>query len=288
MAQVGDRGLVTIVGNGEGAITGWYQSKVVAATVTVPYPEQVDAQLFARAPQRNFIDKLVLYKLQALNIPPSPQANDAAFIRRAFLDTIGILPTPAETNAFLSDNRQDKRDRLIDALLDRPEFIDYWAYKWADLLLVNSARLKTSAGEGGDPRSSQMWAFYSWIRRHVEADTPWDVLVRELITATGSTLENGAANFYILHKDPLDLAETTTVAFLGTNINCARCHNHPLEKWTNDQYYQMANLYARVRIKQTPDGGNVVYVASEGDLVQPLTGKPQQPRPLDGKGLAID
>ncbi|MBS0209348.1 MAG: DUF1553 domain-containing protein [Planctomycetes bacterium] len=286
--QVSDRGLVSVVGYGEGAITAWYLSKVVVATVAAPYQKEIPAEVFSKAPQRNLIDKLVLEKLKSLNIPPSPPTSDGEFLRRAYLDTIGMLPTVDEVTAFLADKRADKRDRLIESLLHRPEFVDYWSYKWADLLLVNSERLKTSAGEGGDPRSSQMWAYYSWIRRHVEADSPWDAMVRELLTSTGSTLENGAANYFLLHKDPLDLAETTTVAFMGTNINCARCHNHPLEKWTNDQYYQMANMFSRVRIKLTPDGGNVIYAATEGDLVQPLTGKPQPPRPLDGKAVDID
>ncbi len=125
----------------------------------------------------------------------------------------------------------------------RPEFVDYWAYKWSDLLLVNSEKLKPAA----------MWGYHNWIRNQVANNTPWDVLVHSIVTATGSTLENGAANFFVLHQDPADLAETTSLAFLGMSINCAKCHNHPLEKWTNDQYYGMANLFARVRI-QGPAG----------------------------------
>ncbi|HEX4129308.1 MAG TPA: DUF1549 domain-containing protein [Pirellulales bacterium] len=288
VAQVGDTGGVKIVGHGEGAITAWYLSKVVIATVTAPYKQKVDPKIFASAPRRNFIDEQVLDKLEALNIPPSPECNDHEFIRRATLDTIGMLPTADEAAAFAADRSPDKRDRLIESLLARPEFVDFWTYQWADLLLVNSEKLKSRAAEGGDPRSTQMWAYYSWIRRHVEADTPWDVMVRELVTARGHTLENGAANFFVLHKDPLDLAETTTVAFLGMSINCARCHNHPLEKWTNNQYYAMANLYARVRTKQSPGDGAIIFAATDGDLVQPLTGKPQPPTPLDGAVMPID
>ncbi len=131
-----------------------------------------------------------------------------------------------------------------------------------------------------------MWSYYHWIRNNVAANTPWDEFARALVTATGSTLENGAANFYVLHQDPPELAETVSVAFLGMSINCAKCHNHPLEKWTNDQYYGMANLFARVRSKEAPGEGNrIVYAVSSGELVQPLTGKPQPPRPLDGAAL---
>jgi hypothetical protein len=134
-----------------------------------------------------------------------------------------------------------------------------------------------------------MWAYYRWIRNQVAAGTPWDVLARELVTATGSTLENGAANFFVLHQDPPDLAETTSVAFLGMSINCAKCHNHPLEKWTNDQYYGMASLFARVRSKEANGTGNrVVYPVTSGEWMQPRTGKPQPPTPLDGESMAFE
>jgi len=281
--QVDGDGRATTVGYGEGAVTAWYLSKVTTSSVTVPPETAVPADVFAKAPRRNFIDELILAKLQCLNIPPSPPCTDGQFIRRASLDVLGVLPTRAETESFVADRRPDKRDRLIDALLERPEFVDYWAYKWSDLLLVNSERLDFGKRQNRD--QALMWSYYTWIRNHVEAGTPWDAMVRELVTAAGSTLENGAANFYMLHQDPLELAETTTVAFLGLNINCARCHNHPLEKWTNDQYYAMANLYARVRVKQNEGGGSTVFSAADGDLVQPLTGKPQRPTPLDGTPL---
>jgi hypothetical protein len=279
VAQVNDDGLVSVMGHGEGAVTAWYASQVVAATISSPFANAVSPETFAQSPRRNFIDELTLAKLQSLNLPPSPPASDSEFLRRAFLDTIGTLPTVEETRKFLEDTSAEKRDRLIEQLLERPEFVDYWSYKWSDLLLVNSEKLKPAA----------MWAYYDFLRNHVAGNTPWDQLVRELITAKGSTLENGAANFFVLHQDPADLAETTAMAFLGMSIGCAKCHNHPLEKWTNDQYYGMANLFARVRAKDVPgDGNRVVFAAAEGDLVQPLTGKPQPPRPLDASALAID
>jgi hypothetical protein len=284
VAAIGDQGQLSVSGYGEGAITGWYLSKVVVAAVTSPYQQQVPPEVFAKAAKRNFIDDLVLEKLASLKLPPSPPASDEEFIRRATIDTIGVLPTAAETRRFLADHGADKRDRLIESLLARSEWVDYWAYKWSDLLLVNGEKLK-SAGDTG----SAMWSYYRWIRNHVEAGTPWDVMVRELITAKGSTLENGGANFFVLHKDPLDLAETTTVAFLGMSINCARCHNHPLEKWTNNQYYAMSNLFARVRTKNGATAGSqIVFTSADGELVQPLTGKPQPPTPLDGEPLAFD
>jgi len=307
VTTVDESGNVKVAGFGEGAITAWFLSRIAIATVTAPYTNQVAADAFAKAPRRNFIDDEVIAKLRELNLPPSPRATDEVFIRRAFLDTIGTLPTAVEVREFLADDADppsrtgfqpvsssrpsigqtgqagslsySKRDRLIESLLARPEFVDYWTYKWSDLLLVNSERLRPAA----------MWSYYHWIRNNVVANTPWDRFVRELVTARGSTLENGAANFYALHEDPPNMAETTSQAFLGMSINCAKCHNHPMEKWTNDEYFGFANLFARVRSKTgSGDGEKIIFAASEGNINQPLTGRPQKPKPLDGHALSID
>lgn len=271
VATINDEGLVQVAGHGEGAITAWYLSKITVATVTSPFDNIVSAEQYAGSGSSNLIDQDVDEKLQDLKLPPSPIASDSEFIRRAYLDTIGMLPTADETRAFLSDSSADKRDKLIDQLLARPQFVDYWSYKWSDLLLVSSRKLT----------APQMWSYYHWIRSRVAANTPWDQFARQLITATGSVRENGAANFYILHDDARDISETLSVAMMGMSIGCAKCHNHPMEKWTNDQYYGMANLFSRVRVKGGPDGTPVVFSASDGDLIQPLTGKPQPARPLD-------
>jgi hypothetical protein len=279
VATIDDEGLVTVTGRGESAITVWFSSKVAVATVAVPYGEPVAPEVFTASPRRNLIDDLVLGKLRQLNIPPSPHAGDAEFHRRAYLDTLGVLPTPEETQAFLADPGADKRDRLIDTLLARPEFVDYWAYKWSDLLLVSSRKLKGPA----------VWSFAQWIRGAVEANTPWDQFARQVVTARGSTLENGAANYFVLHKDPKGLNEATTVTFLGLSIGCAQCHDHPLERWTLDDYYGMANLFARVRTKDTGvDGESVVVAAELGNIKHPTRTTVPTPRPLDGVALADD
>jgi hypothetical protein len=279
VSQVNEAGLVKVVGFGEGAVTAWYLSRIDISTITVPFTNNVPPRVFARARRRNFVDDLVLEKLQSLKLPPSPRCTDADFIRRAFIDTTGTLPSADEARRFLADKSSGKRDKLIASLLNRAEFVDYWTYKWSDLLLVSSSQLRPSA----------MWSYYNWIRNNVAANTPWDVFARSVVTAQGSTLENGAANFFVLHDDPRAMSETTSQAFLGMSINCAKCHNHPLEKWTNKQYYQMANLFARVRAKNgAGDGENVIFVANSGDLVQPLTGRPQPPAPLDGKAQPLD
>lgn len=282
VASVDDRGLVKIIGSGEGAISAWYLSQNVIATVSSPYETPVDAAVFANAERSNFIDDAVLAKLKSLNIPPSPRCSDSEFLRRAFLDTIGVLPTADEVRAFLADESPDKRDRLVDQLLTRPEFVDYWAYKWSDLLLLSGEKLRPQA----------LKSFYAFIRQNVVDNTPWDDFVRQIVLAKGSTFDNGAANFYSLHQDPLDMAETTSMAFLGMSIQCAHCHDHPLEKWTNNDYYGFASLFARVRGKgwggdfRSGDGHRVIFLDDESELIQPRTGKPQPPKPLDGQALS--
>lgn len=272
VSTVDEHGLVTVSGHGEGTVSAWYLSRLAIVTVTAPQEQRIDPALFARFEPRNFIDELVIEKLRELNMPPSPRCSDHDFIRRAFLDTTGVLPTADEVRAFLADTSPDKRDRLIESLFRRPEFVDYWSYRWSDLLLVNSDKLAPPA----------MWSYYNWIRGHVAANTPWDAMVRELMTATGSTFENGAGNFFLLHDEPTRLAETVSVAFLGMSIACAKCHNHPMEKWTYDEYYAFSNLFSRVRAKNGPASNErIIFSATEGDLVQPLTGRPQPPRPLD-------
>ncbi len=278
VAPVDDNGVVKVLGHGEGTITAWYLSRLAIATVTAPYEQPVAAATFASVKPRNFIDERVMEKLRELNLPPSDRSTDAEFLRRVTLDTIGVLPTPEETRTFLAETTPEKRDHLIDSLLARPEFVDFWAYKWSDLLLVNGDKLP----------EQPMWSYYQWIRRQVELNTPWDELVRDLVTSTGSTLENGAGNFFILHDEPTKIAETVSVAFLGMSINCAKCHNHPMEKWTNDQYYAFANLFSRVRSKNgTVADERVVFADTVGDLVQPLRGKAQPPTPLDGQPISL-
>jgi hypothetical protein len=276
VATIDDEGRVSVVGQGEAALTVWFASKVTIATVSVPSPTPVSPERFANSPRQNFIDEHVLAKLESLGLPPSPQCDDATFIRRATLDTRGLLPSPEEVQAFLVDSNPRKRELLIDALVARPEAVDYWAYKWADVLLVSSKKLKGPA----------VWAFSEWVRKAVRENMPWDQFARAVVTASGSALENGAANYFVLHKDPKLVMEATTVTFLGFSINCAQCHDHPLERWTQDDYFGMANLFARVRLKDGPvDGEFVVTSALDVDLRHPNRTAVPVPRPLDGQPL---
>jgi hypothetical protein len=272
-------GVVSVIGHGEGAVTAWFDSQIVLARLTSPFAHELAASEYEKAPRRNVIDDKVLAQLERLKLKPSPRATDAEFVRRAYLDTIGMLPTAEETRAFLASTQVNKRDQLIDALLARPEFVDYWTYRWADMLMISGKLLRPEAVK----------AYYLWLRQQVAENTPWDELARRLVTSSGDSLKNGATNFYAVNQEPETMAENVSQTFLALSINCAKCHNHPLEKWTNDQYYAFANLFSRVRAKgwggdsRNGDGVRTLYVEPRGELLQPRTGKPQIPAPLDGE-----
>lgn len=279
VAAVDEDGQVTVGGFGEAGVAVLFGTHVATMTVTVPFPNTVPVAVFTKARRVNFIDELVLTKLKQLNLQPAANCTDTEFIRRAFLDTCGILPTPDEVTAFLTDKASDKRAKLIDKLLERPEYVDYWAHKWSDLLLVSSRKLPAPG----------MWSFYRSVRRSVADNQPWDQFARDLLTATGSTLTRGEGNYFVLHKDVTDLVESTSVTFLGMSVQCCRCHNHPLEKWTQDQYWAQANLFARVGLKDgTRTGEVIVHSLTSGNALHPRSGEPLPPTPLDGKPASLE
>jgi len=279
-ATVDEDGLVSVTASGEAGISALFGSRTATIRITVPFPGNHPASEFAPGKSAApLIDDLVLSKLKQLNIPPSYLCSDEEFIRRVYLDSCGILPKPEEVDAFLADARSDKRRRLIDLLLQRPEYVDYWTHAWSDLMLVSSRKLPAPA----------MWAFYRSVRRSVAENQPWDRFARSIVTASGSTLANGGGNYFVLHKDVTDLAETTTVTFLGMSINCCRCHNHPLEKWTQDQYWAFANQFSRVSLKNTGRAGEVIVGSrNEGEALHLRTGKPTPPAALDALPMALD
>ena len=168
----------------------------------------------------------------------------------------------------------------MDALLERDEFVDYWAYKWSDLLLVNSKKLRTNA----------MWAFYDWIRDSVKANKPWDQFTREIFTGTGSTRQNGALNYFVLHQDViLHWRKIRPRPLWASGLTCARCHNHPLEKWTQKQYFEFANLFSRVGVKNGDDPGEfIIYAKASGGINYPKLSRPLPPTPLDGTSVSLD
>ncbi len=279
IVTVDDQGHATVQASGESAIAVLFGSKVATATITVPHLKPVDVALFDNAKKTNVVDEHVLNKLRLLNLPPSGDSTDAEFIRRAYLDTCGLLPKPEEVKTFLADAQPNKRERLIDTLLARSEFTDYWTHKWCDLFLVSTRKLSQQS----------MLGFHRQIRSAVADNVGWDQLARDILTANGSTLSQGGGAYFVQRKDVSDLAESTAVTFLGMSITCARCHNHPLEKWTQDQYWQLANLFSRVGIKNGDRAGEQwVQSLSTGDALHLRTGKAMPPTPLDGTPMALD
>lgn len=260
-------------------------------TVTVRYlDQQVPVRLaflparpgfVAKAPSpTNFIDELVFAKLQSLRMNPSEICDDATFLRRASLDLLGLPPTAAQSRQFAQDQRLDKRQRLIDELLTRSEFADFWALKWADLLRVEE---KTLDRKG-------VATFHAWIRDSVATNKPLDIFVRELIAARGSTYEHPPANFYRAMRDPITRAETIAQVFLGTRLQCAKCHNHPFDRWTQTDYYGWANQFSQIKYEVLEnnrrdkndshefDGEQLVLIGDGKEVEHPGTGKPVKPR----------
>ena len=188
----------------------------------------------------NVVDVHVFAKLKALKINPSPPADDAAFLRRAFLDALGVLPTPEEARAFLADRDPEKRAKLVEGLPGRPEFADFWALKWADLLRNE----EKSMGDKG------VWVFMRWLRDQMARDVPLDEFARSLVASRGSTYLNPPTSFYRTNRDPQAAAEAVGQVFLGVRLQCARCHNHPFDRWTQDDYYGLAAYFGNLARKQ--------------------------------------
>jgi hypothetical protein len=238
IAEVDAEGFVRFKARGEVAIIAHYLNLVANVRLT----HLVEVPGFARTevPQDNVIDRAVFEKLNRMRIAPSTGCTDREFIRRVYLDVLGVLPTPGEVQSFLADTTPSRRDRVIDRLLVRPEFYDFWALKFADVLRSNGRLIQTKGA----------YVFHRWIRECLERNLPMDQLVRELLTADGSTFKNPATNYYRISRDPESAVETTAQLFLGVRIQCAKCHNHPFERWTQDDYYGFAAFFSQVGRKK--------------------------------------
>jgi hypothetical protein len=265
IAEVDARGVLKGLRRGEAAVLVRYEGRFVTVPVTILEPSP--AFSWTALPQNNYIDELIDAKLKRIKIQPSPAASDAEFLRRASLDLIGLPPTPAEVRAFLAN--PDRR-AAIDRLMARPEFLDHWTLKWADLL-QNSRKY---VGDKG------MWGFREWIRKSLAANQPYDRMVRELLTSRGSTYENPAANFFRVTREPKASMEKTTQLFLGVRMVCAQCHDHPFEQWTQNNYYELAAFFAAVGVKPGLESDEeVVFEKREEAVVKhPKDGRVMQPR----------
>jgi hypothetical protein len=271
VAKVDKLGVAQTIGQGETSIMVRYQGRAAMARLTVPYARD---KAFAWSP-RNILDEKAAAKWRELGLSPSGSCTDAEFLRRVMLDAIGTTPTPDEVDAFLLDRDPEKRTKLVDRLLDRPEYVDFWTLKWGDILRVNSDKL----GPQG------MLAFNLWLRDSFRSNKPMSNMVNELVTAQGSIYTNGPANFFRVANNPEDLAETTAQVFMGVRLQCARCHHHPFESYGQDDYYGLAAYFSRVRTKGSSEFGlfgqeQVIFVSKAGDVRQPRSGKLMKPTPL--------
>lgn len=268
---------------GEAAITARFVDKFAVCTILVPHPEPVPAEIYERLPKRTLVDGHVWAKLKQLGLPPSEPASDSTLHRRTYLGLIGRLPTPDEVRTYLADADPGKRDKLIDRLLARPEYADFWANKWADLLRPNPYHVGIKATLNYD----------AWIRDQFRQNRPYDRFVRDLLTAQGSTFRNGATVFYRNRRDPVELATMVSQLFLGVRLDCARCHQHPSEKWSQRDVFSFAAFFARVGYKGTgisaPISGSeeVMYVRPAGTVAHPLTREALTPTPLLGQPLVV-
>lgn len=263
---------------GEAAIMARYMEKFAVCNVLIPMPQAVPAATYAKLPRHNFIDEHVWAKLQQLALLPSEPAKETTFHRRVYLDLLGRIPTPDETRAFLADATPDKRTKLIDRLLERPEYADWWANKWADLLRPNPYRVGIKA----------VFNLDAWLREQFRKNTPYDQFVREIITAQGSTFRHGPAVLFRDRREPDELTTIVSQLFLGIRLECAKCHHHPFEVYGQDDFYQFAAYFARVGHKGTgisppiSGGEEVIVTRATGSVKHPLSGKVMLPQPLYG------
>jgi hypothetical protein len=264
-----DRGGFVQAGNipGEAAILVRYLGQVTACRATVPRV----GVTFTRPPEANFIDGHVWTRLERLGIPPSDLADDATFLRRVYLDVIGTLPTAKEARDFLADPDPKKRARLIDDLLERPEYADYCAMRWADLLRVDRDALTANGAV----------AFHRWLRQQFAGNRPYDQFVRDILTAEGKVTSVGPAGLYKALEKPEVMSRSLSQVFLGVRIECAQCHHHPSDRWGQDDYFALAGFFTGVT-RKTPPGSEAVVSGGGADLKHTRTDQPVPTRVLGG------
>jgi hypothetical protein len=280
MIDVTPAGKAKVLRRGESAVRATFEGKVVAVFLTVPHDKPVADDRYAQ--RNNFIDDLVFAKLKTLRTEPSELCTDNVFIRRAYLDLLGLVPSADEVRRFQADTRADKRARLIDELVQRPEFADFWALKWSDVLRNEEKTL--------DKKGVQ--AFHHWIRQSIAEGRPLNEFARDIVSARGSTYSQPAANFYRALREPQVRAEAFAQVFLGVRIQCARCHNHPFDVWSQNDYHSLAAFFARIdyRVLENNrkdkldthefDGEQIVFITREGETKHPRTGEVMRPHLL--------
>ena len=270
-ASVTEDGLIQATGPGEAFILARFDQFTEGVPVIVRPGTAFTAP---KVPAFNYIDTLVQKKLDKLHILPSEVCNDEVFVRRVFIDLIGLVPTPAEREAFLADRDPKKREKLVDTLLERKDFRDMWVMKWAELLQVRTINGISAKG---------LKLYDGWLRDRIRKGATVDQVLQDVLPAIGGTFENPAANYYQTETDPNLLAENIAQVFLGTRIQCAQCHNHPFDRWTMDDYYGFAAFFAQVGFKNAADPRELtVYNLGTGSVKHPVGEREVDPQFLGG------
>ena len=277
IATVSADGLVAARRGGEAAILVRSLDQVTAARIGVALSPPM--RNYPNTPRNNFIDELVFSKLRRLNIVPSEVCTDEEFLRRASLDLIGVLPTADEARKFLASRDPNKRAKLVDELLERPEYADFWGLFWSDRL-SNSRQFLYEKGT---------FFFQQWLREAMAQNLPYDQFARELITATGGLYEVAPTSYYPLMKKAEEMATTTSQVFLGVSLECARCHDHPFEKWKQDDFLGLAAFFPQVRYKnRIRQNERALYLDPKRELTHPKSKKPVTPKFLGGETVKIE
>jgi hypothetical protein len=288
MAKISTTGLVERQRTGETTVIVRYLNlqRPVRLTFVPARPNFA----WSPTPAANYVDEQVLAKLRTLRTNPSPPCSDSEFVRRAYLDLLGILPSAEEAKSFVADASPDKRARLIDQLLERPEYADHWALKWSDLLRNEERALDRKGVQN----------FHHWIRESFAQNKPLDQFAREILSGRGSTYANPPANYYRANREAAVRGEATAQLFLGVRLQCAQCHNHPFDRWTQDDYYDWADVFGRVDYKLIENlrrdrndkhefvGEQIVFEAPDGDIKNARTGQNAKPRFLGAASASVD
>jgi len=284
VASVDHRGVTSATGiMGEAAITARYLGKFAIHRVAVPLSGEFDSAPIAAFPRKNYIDDHVASSWERLRLLPSAMASDEKFLRRVYIDIIGQVPTSDEARAFLDSTDASKREKLVDTLLARPEYAEHWANKWADLLRTNPYRVGIKATLNYD----------LWIRDAFRKNKPYDQFVRELLTAQGSTYRQGQTTLFRDRREPEELTTIVSQLFLGIRLECAKCHQHPFESYSQKDFYSFAAYFAKLGRKGTglspPISGSeeFLFTATKGQVQHPVTGEVLQPAPLFGTAPTV-
>jgi hypothetical protein len=266
IASASASGLITGAKRGETAVIVRYLEFIETPLLT--FVEDVDNFAWNHPPTFNYVDEKVDQKLEQLQYQPADVCSDETFVRRVYLDVIGTLPTIEEVDGFLADQSSDKRMQLIDDLLDRPEYALFWAQKWGDLLRVSRKQIGLDS----------VFKFSRWLQAAVSHNMPYDQFARELLTASGSTITTPAGNYYRTAGETLDAMESTAQLFMGTRIQCAKCHNHPFERWTQSNYYGLAAFFNRIERRKTVRPEEVIlWSRTTGEVHHPADGRVMKP-----------